>query len=219
MSSTTVADTDQSASSPVFGVVTDAQTYQNILYLFLRFPLGIAYFTLLVTGFALGVGLTVVLVGFLIFPLILVGAAYVGAFEVFLANRLLGFDIDYELPAPNEKPLVDFLKGVLTDVQTYLVIVYLLASFPVGVFLFTLLAIVVSLSLVSILAPLLYWLPFAQYEIETVGGVGTIVVDTLPEALVLSVVGFVVALVSLHLCNVLARGHGHVTAAIFTQNR
>ncbi|MEF8786934.1 MAG: sensor domain-containing protein [Haloarculaceae archaeon] len=219
MSSTTVADTDQSASSPVFGVVTDAQTYKNILYLFLRFPLGIAYFTLLVTGVALGIGLAVVLVGFLIFPLILVGAVYVGAFEALLANRLLGFDIDYELPAPDEEPLVDYLKGVLTDVRTYLIVVYLLASFPVGIFVFTLLAIAVSLSLVSILAPFLYWLPFTMYEIETVGGVGTIVVDTLPEALVLSVVGFVIALVALHLCNVLAQGHGHVTAAISTQNR
>ncbi|WP_302081157.1 sensor domain-containing protein [Salinibaculum rarum] len=218
MASPTFADTDRSTSSPVFGVVTDAQTYKNVLYLFLRFPLGVTYFTLLVTGFALGIGLAVILVGLLVFPLVLVGARYVGAFEALLVNRLLGFDIDYELPDPNAEPLTDYLKGVLTDARTYLIVVYLLATFPVGIFLFMLLTLAVSLPVASILAPVLYWLPFAQYEIRTVGDAGTIVVDTFPEALTLSVVGFALALVSLHLCNVLAWGHGRATAAILTQN-
>lgn len=219
MSSTTVTNTEESASSSIFGVVTDAQTYKNILYLFLRFPLGVVYFTLLVTGFALGLGLAIFLVGLLVFPLLLAGATYVGAFEALLANRLLGFDIAYEPRDPSEEPLVDYLKGVLTDVRTYLLVVYLFVSFPTGIVLFTLLTVAVSLSLVSIFAPFLYWLPFTQYEIATIGDFGPIVVDTLPEALVLSLAGVVVALASLHLSNVLARVHGHVTAAVLAQNR
>ena len=35
---------------PFFGVIAEPQSYINILYLLLAFPLGIAYFVFLVTG-------------------------------------------------------------------------------------------------------------------------------------------------------------------------
>jgi hypothetical protein len=49
--------------SDIFGVVSKKQTYKNVLYLFLAFPLGIAYFVFLSIGFALGLGLSVLVIG------------------------------------------------------------------------------------------------------------------------------------------------------------
>src|SRR5438309_5628057 len=52
-----------SGATRFFGVVILPQTYLNLTYLLLAFPLGTAYFILLVTGFSLGLGLMVTLVG------------------------------------------------------------------------------------------------------------------------------------------------------------
>ena len=42
-------------------MVRDSRTYLRILYLFLAFPLGILYFTVIITGFSVGVGLALLL--------------------------------------------------------------------------------------------------------------------------------------------------------------
>ena len=89
------ATTDTSAGyspSAILGVVARGQTYKNLLYLFLAFPLGMLYFIFLTTGFALGVGLSMVVIGLGILLVMLVGVRALGAFERKLANRLLDAD-------------------------------------------------------------------------------------------------------------------------------
>jgi hypothetical protein len=212
--STPSADAEHSTGPPLVGVLTDGQTYRNLLYLFPRFPLGVAYFAVLVTGLALGVGLAILLVGFAVLAMVVAGATYAGSLEAMLANRLLGTDIDYEPHDPTEESLVEYTKSVLTDVRSYVLLTYMLVTFPVGILSFTLVVFLVTFTLVAVAAPFTYWLPFTQYRVADIDGVGTIVVDTLPEALVLAAVGLVVGFLGLHLCNLLARLHGRVTAAV-----
>ncbi|MEE8442664.1 MAG: sensor domain-containing protein, partial [Dehalococcoidia bacterium] len=57
-----------------FGVVADPQSYINIFYLFLAFPLGIGYFVFLVTGISVGFGLLIIWVGVPILVLVLAGS-------------------------------------------------------------------------------------------------------------------------------------------------
>ena len=64
----------ESRRAPFFGVVAEPQSYINILYLFLSFPLGIAYFVFLVTGISLGFGLAIIWVGVPILVLVLAGS-------------------------------------------------------------------------------------------------------------------------------------------------
>ena len=54
----------------VFETVAERQTYYNIAYLMLSFPLGLFYFVYLVTMLSLGFGLAVTVVGL---PLIALG--------------------------------------------------------------------------------------------------------------------------------------------------
>ena len=75
------------------GVAADPQSYVNILYLFLSFPLGIAYFVFLVTGISLGFGLLVIWVGVPILVLVLAGSWVLCQLERVLAVRLLNEDI------------------------------------------------------------------------------------------------------------------------------
>jgi hypothetical protein len=46
-----------------FGVAARGETYLNIIYLLLAFPLGTAYFVFLVTGLSLGLGLLIIWIG------------------------------------------------------------------------------------------------------------------------------------------------------------
>ena len=59
-----------------FTVALKAQTYLNLLYLLLSFPLGAAYFIFLTTSLVFGISLIFVFVGFLIFIALMAGWWY-----------------------------------------------------------------------------------------------------------------------------------------------
>ena len=79
--------------SKFFGVAVRGQTYLNMLYLLLAFPLGLFYFVFLVTGLSLGVSLVIVWVG--IFFLLIVFTVWIAllVMERYLAIQLLHEDI------------------------------------------------------------------------------------------------------------------------------
>ena len=62
----------------LFGVGFRRETYANLAYLLARFPLGIAYFTVLITGLSLGVGLVPIVVGIPILAGVLALGGYIG---------------------------------------------------------------------------------------------------------------------------------------------
>ncbi len=74
---------------PFFSVVIEPQSYLNILYLLLSFPLGIAYFVFLVTGISLGFGLAIIWLGIPILALVLAASWVLYQFERLLAIHLL----------------------------------------------------------------------------------------------------------------------------------
>lgn len=73
----------------VLGVVAEAQTYRNLLYLILAFPLGVLYYVALTIGFAFGAVLTVFLVGLAVLVGTVLGTRVLARFERWLANTLL----------------------------------------------------------------------------------------------------------------------------------
>jgi len=73
--------------------MSDSRTYLRILYLLLAFPLGTLYFTVIVTGLSVGVGLAIAIVGFLILILTLLVWLVFARVERELAIYLLGAHI------------------------------------------------------------------------------------------------------------------------------
>ncbi|MBM3791352.1 MAG: hypothetical protein FJW35_13540, partial [Acidobacteria bacterium] len=73
-----------------FDVVTNRQSYLNLLYLLISFPLGTFYFIFIVTGISLGMGLAVVLVGFFILLVVLAAVRAFSSWELRLSAGLLG---------------------------------------------------------------------------------------------------------------------------------
>lgn len=181
----------------VFSVAWEPATYLNILYLLISLPLGIVYFAFLTTGFALGLGLAILWIGLPILLLMVLAVYGLTGFERLLAIHLLGQEVTpVREPLPQESAW-QWLKGVLTTPATWKGLLFLLLKLPLGIFSFVMTVVLLSLSLAFIVSPLL-----------VLGG-GVIdfelwVADTLPEALLCTILGLVLLLISLHILNALA---------------
>jgi hypothetical protein len=205
------------------GVGFRSETYRNLAYVLARFPLGITYFTVFVTGLSLGLSLVPLLVGVPILCGVLALGGYVGVVEAWLLRHLRGSEVAYDHTDPAELPVAEYLKTVATDPRNYLLVGFALASFVVGINLFVALTVVFTLALVLVVAPVAYWIPGVEYEVtnaepvelwstsvDTTALVGT-GIDTLPEALLASLLGVIVCLVGLHGVNLVAALLGGAT--------
>jgi len=205
------------------------QTYKNLLYLALTFPLGLVYFAGLVFGAALGIGLLITWVGLPILLVTLFAATAVAGFEAALA-RYLGsvnasvptfiaeFDSSGGLVFPGNG-FVDAVKRLLTARTTWTSVVLVLAKFGFGLLSFVALTVSGAVTGAFLAAPFIYDNPDVLFGIGgmVVDGdytVGPWVVDTFPEALVAAVVGVVFLFVALNLLNSLAGFHARYTVKL-----
>ncbi len=186
-------------STGFFGVAADPQSYSNVVYLLLGLPLGTFYFTILVTGFSLGVGLMVLaLVGI---P-ILIGLWYLVrglmGFERHLAINLLRVDIARIPLLPVEVGLWTKFKAFMADRPTWVGIGYLFLRFAVGIATFTIAVTLIATSVGLAFAPTWAW---ASSDLEW----GSWTFDPFPWSFLAVPVGIIGLFVSLHVLNALAR--------------
>ncbi|RCW51616.1 putative sensor protein [Halanaerobium sp. ST460_2HS_T2] len=177
-----------------FKVLMEKQTYKNILYLLLSFPLGIFYFVFLMTGLTLGFGLIVILVGIPILFIILILSRILVNFEISILNNLLNTNINplaiYEYEEVN---IFQKVKKQLSNSVTWKGIIYLFLRFPLGIFSFTITISLLSVSLVFLSAPLTYqfsYISFGNYQI-----------NNLFTALLMSFVGIILTIISTNILN------------------
>jgi len=197
-----MSEKSQSFLSKFFGVVIRGQTYLNLVYLFLAFPLGLFYFILLVTGFSLGFGLLIVLVGVFILAGMFVAWWACAVFERQLAISLLHEDIPpMSRSAPAGMTTWDRIKSHLANPVTWKSLAYLLVKFPLGILIFVVLVTLISLTLAFLAAPVLY--RFFPMEILHFG-IQYILIDTLWKAIVCFFVGVALIFPTLHIFNGLA---------------
>jgi len=170
-----------------------------VLYLLLGLPLGTLYFTVVVTGFSLGIGLMVLaLIGI---P-ILIGLWYV-VHAFMRLERAMAVDM-VSVDVPPIDPLPDWPGGLwrhfkhsMGHVPTWKGIAYLLLRFPVGIATFTVAVTLVSTSLAMTFAPVYMWtsddLTWGSWSF-----------DPFWWSFLLVPVGIVLVFVSLHVMNALA---------------
>lgn len=175
--------------------IVELQTYKNLAYLFLSFPLGILYFTLLITGLSMGFGLLIVWIGIPILALTLAGVWLGIALERGLSNAMLGTRMPLTNPAAREpgESFFGMLRRMLTNPTLWKGLAYLLLKFPFGILGFTLGMIVVSGVGSLLLAPLTY--PFTDMQVAGLN------INTLPEALFTGVFGFIFGVAMLWVVN------------------
>lgn len=219
------------------------QSYLNLVYLGLAFPLGLAYFIGLSVGLSLGVAFSLLLVGIPLLLGVLLGAHALAHLERLQTRHLLGMGVQTpELQVlEREEPLAR-VKGLVTDTATYRAILHLTTKLAFGVAAFTLLITGAVTSAVFLAVPLYYdrpdvhvgLFPGGPIEItsqiyvpwdELLVGVETAFritewqVDTLPEAFVMSGFGVVLFVVSINAANALAWLAGEYTCVLLGSSR
>jgi signal transduction histidine kinase len=147
----------------------ELRTWKETIHLLLNMPIGIATFTIIVTGFALGFGLLITLVGIpILFALLYVSRA-MGTFERVRAALLL----DAEVPRPyRQDPPKDGWWRVhlarATDPATWIEMAYHLLLLPIGTITFTIVVTFWSLGLALLVVPLFgWWLPNGTHVLDS----------------------------------------------------
>ncbi len=185
----------------LYGVFLKPQTYLNTLYLFLAFPLGLAYFVFLVTGLSLGIGLLILWVGLFILAGVLALCWPLTLFERQMAISLLKVEIP--LVAHSQEPartIFQQIKNHLSNPVTWKGIAYLFLKFPIGLASFIITTTLSALSLGLLLAPLAY--PWVHINI------GLWRINSMPSAAIACVLGLIITPLSLHVFNLLADWSG-----------
>jgi hypothetical protein len=208
-----MSEKSQSSLSKFFGVAVRGQTYLNLVYLFLAFPLGLFYFILLVTGFSLGFGLLIFWVGVFILAGMFVAGRACAAFESRLAISLLHEDMPpITHSAPAGMTTWNKIKSHLADTLTWKRLVYLLVKFPMGVFTFVVLVTLITLTLGLLAAPVVF--PLCSKEIIYCGIKDVYTIDTLWKAFGCFFMGVVLFFPTLHIFNGLAKISGQIATSM-----
>jgi len=184
-------DTTLTPDSPwraVLRPLITSRGWTAVTHHLLGLPLGIAYFTWLVTGVSVGAGLAITLVGIPILTLVLASVRPLLAAERTLSNALLGTAIPGAGLAPRGEGWLGRLKAYWTDSTTWRGVAYLLTRFPVGTLTFSATTAVFSAALYLIAAPIVA--PFDAIEL------GIWEPNTWYEGLALVPVGLILLVVS-----------------------
>ena len=176
------------------------QTYLNLAYLLLAFPLGLAYFVLLVVGLTVGFALVLTLVGIPVLLAVHLAAWALMNLERWLVIRLLGVDIPPMSPVDPQGPMWRRLIGKATDPSTWTGMFFLLAKLPLGLAAFLLTVLLIGASIAFAAAPVLH-LAFAI-------PVGPWRVDSLGESLLLAPLGVLIGVLSVNALNYTAALYG-----------
>jgi len=183
----------------------------NVLYLVLSFPLGIFYFVILVTGISLGFGLLITLFGiFILFGVLILVRAF-SKFEAEFTNIFLGTQIRPQLVDPEIQGFWKRFREKLRSSLTWKGVFFLFLRFPMGIFAFSLTVSLLAASLGLISTPFLYNSPWYNFEWPNNYWWN---IDTLPEALIVALVGIILLFASLFVLNYLAWIYGKVAKAL-----
>lgn len=137
-----------------FGVAADVRTYGALFYLLLSLATGIFYFTWVVTGWSLSVGLAMLIIGIPFIILFFASVRLLSLVEGRIVETLLGERMPRRpLYARRGQPLLQRIGAMFGDPRTWSTFLYMLLMLPLGVLYFTLAVTGGALSLGLIAAP------------------------------------------------------------------
>src|SRR5690242_20313883 len=199
----------------LLAVVTRRQTYFNLAYLVAAFPLGLFYFVFLVTCFSVGLGTAIIGIGFALLIATMLAAWGFATFERELVMWWLNVRIaPMSVPAPPDISLWHRFVRMLRNPVTWKGLAYVLVEFPFGVFSFSCVISLLTLSASLLLSPVVYLVTLAlnhglsdQFQLRLGFGIvisGLNIPLFMLATLALSVLGFLLLVGSLYAFNGLA---------------
>ena len=145
-----------------FGVAADPRAYAALFYMLLSLATGVFYFTWVVTGASLSVGLLILIIGIPLLMLFLASVRVLSLVEGRIVETLLGERMPRRpLYTQRDKPWLTRIKEMFTDGGTWTAMLYFLLMQPLGVLYFSVAVTLLSLSLGLAAAPFALLLPHA----------------------------------------------------------
>jgi hypothetical protein len=181
--------------------------FPNLVYLLLGLPLGVLYFVVLLTGFTLGAGLSITLIGIPILVAMIFVTYILGDLERSTTSKLLGI----EIIKPEGKPARDdsalsILTAQLKSLTFWKEAVYLFLKMPLGIFTFVVSITFVSLSLTLLATPaIINFFPAENLMVFNEP------INTMREAWLCFGGGLVLSAISILIVNGVANLHGKLT--------
>ncbi len=216
MSVPTIRDASNSGRSSLqnpFRLLFSPEPWLALIFMLLSFVLGVFWFTVLVTLLSTGVGLAITLVGLPILAGTLLFWTYGARFERKRVGALLGRRIANPYRDLPEGPAMERLRAHVRDPHVWLDLLYLFLLFPIGIAEFVIAVTTVSVSIGALAMPAYYRIGsgpeiFNNYH-----------VDTLPKALVVSLMGLAFLLVTPYILVGIGRGHAWLAQNLLGSNR
>ncbi len=212
----TPASADQPAApaSPLgklLGVYVDPRTWGAAFFILISLVTGVLYFTWAVTGLGLSAGFLILIIGLPFVFLFLLSVRGIALVEARLVQACLGVSVTppqvFAGPQPN---LLQRLKALVTDRNTWSALLYLVLQLPLGVIYFSVTVTLISVALGLLSAPFLYvFTPMPHIFIEAMP------VDLPAKILiVLGLAGLLLLTVAMHVIRGIGRWHGRYAKAL-----
>ncbi len=145
----------QSIFSRFFGVFADPRAWGALLYLLLSLGTGIVYFTWVVTGVSLSLGLLVLIIGLPLLVLFLLSIRGIAFIEGRLVEALLGVRMPRRRMFANDTPgFWQRIKNLFTQRITWTALAYCILQLGLGIVYFALFVTLVGLSIYLIAMPI-----------------------------------------------------------------
>jgi Putative sensor len=207
--------TNSERSNAVWLDLLEPHTYMNLFYLLIGFPLGIAYFVLLLTGLATGLGLLIIWVGV---PILLacvglvwvVGQIELGAAKLVLGQSLGDNKVGDEIAGDRPRQTLGGwakLRGYVSSPLFWRTLGLAFLKFPLGIVSFVVAIALVSVSISLLAAPLYYTQIDAHFWNDTP-------ITTMGQAFALSAIGAGLAMISARVLNIIAEAQARLYKAL-----
>lgn len=180
-------------------IVRSRQSYMNMLYLLMAFPLGLLYFLLFIIGFSVGVSVAFIGVGVLILLAMLGGAWWLGGFERELTMWWLDTIIPPMRREQGDRQRLTFWQRVIALLRnriTWTNLLYLLVKFPFGALACSLVFALIALTAALLCAPLI-----AIIQAIVNGSLDAMLTISLLASPLYILVGVIVGVLTLYICN------------------
>jgi signal transduction histidine kinase len=197
--------------------IYEAGTISNLTYLFLSFPLGLAYFIFIVAGLAVGFPLTLVCgIGIPALLLTLWMSVQGAALERWLNDAMLGIPVPFTFRSSGPLRFTDRLMARLRDPYAWRALLYLLLKFP-----FSLVALVMTVSLLGVAFFLMYFpIGFLTHSISKNMSIDfwsvSFQIDSLRNAFAAATLGLILAVISFPILNLMAHWWGRFARVMLT---
>lgn len=202
----------KSAIGRFFGVVADPRTWASLFYMVLALATGIFYFTWIVTGLSVSLGLVAVLVGIPLLILFFGSVRVLSLVEGRLVEVMLGERMPRRpLYTARGRSIWQRIGDMFTDVRTWSTMLYMLLMLPLGIVYFTLATALLTLGISFVVAPVMVWTGvaadwIADNDLVLVGFNGVALGGW--QLVLMMLAGVLLLFLTLHLARAIGRGHG-----------